>query len=225
MRKNAYRSHYLKINKTYPSVIALKLFLGNNPDFDIQKEKPNIKKIVDIGFGDARDIGFFLDLGYNVSGIEPDSNVVKHTINKFKDYDNKPDLKVGTNMKTGFKDSTFDVVYSSAAIYYLPSLEYSILDAFKESYRILQHDGLFMGTLARSDIHTVSEAEKINNNIFILKDPFYKYREGQVYHTYTNKSEIISDLSKTGFHDILIYDYDVDWFGTRETLFIFVAKK
>ena len=82
-----------------------------------------------------------------------------------------------------------------------------------------------MGTLARNDIHTLSEAKKINANTFILKDPFYNYRNGQVYHVYSKKSEIEKDFKKVGFDNIMIYDYDVNWFGTHETLFIFIATK
>jgi tellurite methyltransferase len=225
IEKNGYRGHYLKINKTYPSVFALKIFLGNNPDFRLKEKYPNISKIIDIGFGDGRDIGFFLEQGYHVSGVEPDSKVVNHTIKKFKIYQDRTDLRVGTNMDTGFNSEVFDAVYSSGAVYYLPSLEHSIIDAFKESYRILRKGGLFMGTLARNDSHTLSGAKKINENTFILKDSFYNYRNGQVYHVYSNKSEIEKDFKKVGFNNIMIYNYDVNWFGTRERLFIFVTTK
>ena len=225
MTNNRYRDHYVEINKTYPSVLALKLFLGNNPDFDIKIEKPVIKNIIDIGFGDGRDIGLFLEMGLHVSGIEPNIDVVNHTSQKYYKYRKKLDLRIGTNVNTGFNDNTFDVAYASASIYYLPSLEYSILDSLSEAYRIIKPGGLIMGSFARSDIHTVAEATKINNNIFILKDPYYKFREGQVYHTYNDKNEVLRDFGKIGFKNPLVYDYNVNWFGTRETLFIFVAKK
>ena len=222
---NGYRSHYLKIDKTYPSVFALKIFLGNNPDFRLKEKYPNISKIVDISFGDGRDIGFFLEQGYHVSGVEPDSKVVNHTRKKYKTYQNRTDLRVGTNIDTGFNSEVFDAVYSSGAVYYLPSLDHSIIDAFRESYRILKKGDLFMGTLARNGIHTLSGAKKINQNIFILKDSFYNYRSGQVYHVYNHKSEIEEDFKKVGFNNIMVYDYDVNWFGTRERLFIFLTTK
>jgi SAM-dependent methyltransferase len=225
MKKSGYINHYLKIKKTYPSVLALKLFLGNNPGFNLKNEKPNVSTIIDIGFGDGRDIELFLELGFSVSGVEPDFDVVEHTLKKYHKFKDRLDLRVGSNMNTGYENDTFDIIYASASIYYLPSLKYNINDAFSEAYKICKPGGLLMGTLARNDIHTISEAEKVNRNVYILKDPFYGYRKGQVYHTYSDKSQIINDLVKVGFKDTIIYDYDVNWFGTRETLFIFVTKK
>ena len=222
---DGYEDHYLKIDKTYPSVVALKFFLGNNPDFSLRNICKPGHRVLDIGFGDGRDLNLFLDLGFKVYGVEPNEKVVQHTVNKLKHQTNKPDLRVGNNMNTTFDDNSFDVVYSSGAIYYLPSQDHTILDALQESYRVLKKSGYFVGSLCRSDSHAVHGAIKLNNNVFILEDPFYKFRKGQVYHTYNNHSEIINDFSKIGFSEIKIYDYDVDWFGTRETLFLFVAKK
>jgi len=125
----------------------------------------------------------------------------------------------------GYGNDTFDIIYASALIYYLPSLIDNINDAFSEAYKIFKPGGLLMGTLVRNDIHTISEAEKVNRTVYILKDPFYGYRKGQVYHTYSDKSQIMNDLVRAGFKYTIIYDYDVNWFGTREALFIFVTKK
>jgi len=222
---DGYEDHYLQINKTYPSVVALKFFLGNNPDFTLRKICKPGDKVLDIGFGDGRDLNLFLDLGFKVFGVEPNEKIVKHTLEKLNKETDFIDLRVGSNMQTTFDSRFFDVVYSSAAIYYLPSQEHSILDALHESHRILKDSGYLVGSLCRSDSHAVRDAVKVNNNVFILEDPFYKFRKGQVYHTYNNHNEIINDFKEVGFSEIKIYDYDVDWFGTRETLFLFFAKK
>ncbi len=49
-----YRNHYLKEKQIYPSVFALKLFLGNNPNLSLQVNSFKGKKILDVGFGDGR---------------------------------------------------------------------------------------------------------------------------------------------------------------------------
>ena len=46
----AYIDHYLRIGKVYPSILALKLFLGNNPNFSFKTHDLRGKKILDTVF-------------------------------------------------------------------------------------------------------------------------------------------------------------------------------
>ena len=39
------------------------------------------------------------------------------------------------------------------------------------------------------------------------------------------KSEVKNDLLKSGFSNPIVCDYQVDWFGTKETLFMFFCQK
>lgn len=222
---NNYREHYLQINDTYPSVFALKTFIGNNPYLKQDKSSLIGQKICDVGFGDGRDLNLFSDLGMSVFGVEPDQKVVEHTQNKMLKKGTNVSVKVGTNIATGYPDIFFDYVYASGSIYYLPSEDFTIIDALTEAYRILNTNGKFLATFARSDSHATKKAEKIDKNTLILKDSYYNFREGQRYHVYNEKEEIKKDLELSGFKLIYLGDYDVDWFGTRETLFLCYAIK
>lgn len=224
-QKTNYRNHYLDINKTYPSVFALKSFLGNNPHLKQDKNSLINKKICDVGFGDGRDLNLFSDLGMSVFGVEPDAQVVEHTRNKMLKAGANVSVKVGTNIATGYPNNFFDYVYAAGSIYYLPSENYKITHAFTEMQRILAKDGKFLATFARSDSHVTHGAQEIDKNTLILRDPYYNFRAGQRYHVYNNKEEIRQDLDSCGFKLLYIGDYDVDWFGTRETLFLCYAIK
>lgn len=220
-----YRNHYLQISKTYPSAFALKCFLGKNPHFSLRGENIAGKKICEIGFGDGRDLNLFIDLGMNVYGVEPDEQVVNHTTKKFGDKIPDGQLCVGSNVNIPFGNKSFDYVYASAAIYYLPSSGTTILNALTEANRVLVPKGLLFVSFSCSDNHTLDQAEWVDQNTAILEDPFYKLRKGQRYHVYNNKQEIKEDFAKTGFQACYIGDYDIDWFGTRERWYLAIAKK
>lgn len=220
-----YRKHYLDIDTTYPSVFALKVFLGNNPHLKNNKFSLKDKKICDIGFGDGRDLHLFHNLGMIVYGVEPDKEIVEHTRNKMFHEGSNVSLTVGTNVETGYQNSFFDIVYASGSIYYLPSEAFTIKDSLREANRILKFDGDLFVTFARSDSHVTQNAKSIDANTLILEDPYYNFRRGQRYHVYNNSHEIKNDLESSGFSVNYIADYDVDWFGTRETLFLCHAKK
>lgn len=220
-----YARHYLSINSTFPSVIALKYFLGRNPKLNIQREDLVGKKVCEIGFGDGRDLSLLSYLNMDVSGVEPDSEVVRHTLEKYQGQGLNFDLKTGTNMDTGFKTNYFDIVYASASMYYLPSEKFTINDSLREANRITKDNGSLFATFARYDSHVTKNAEVIDKNTLILEDSYYGFRKGQRYHIYNNKVEIEIDLVNHGYTPTYIGDYDVDWFGTRETLFLVIAKK
>ena len=222
-----YVDHYLKINRVYPSTISLKTFLGKNPDLNLSSNDNDFsgKSILDIGFGDGRDLYLFCELGFDVFGIEVSKKVVAHTKKKFKELGFKVNLFEGYNENTGFKKNKFDYVYSSAGLMYLKNDKSSIKKTLKHVNGILKSGGYFFGTFTRYDCHIKKNSKRIDKNRIILKDEFYKFREGQLYWLHNTKKEVENDLRETGFFNCKVYNYDVNWFGTRETMYLFYATK
>tara|TARA_B100000941_G_C28463700_1_gene532245 strand:- start:189 stop:875 length:687 start_codon:yes stop_codon:yes gene_type:complete len=222
---NSYKEHYKNINKVYPSVFSLKIFLGRNPNFSLRDYNFKDKKILDIGYGDGRDLVLFNDLGFETYGVEVNEEVVEHSINKFKKKGLDIKLSLGCNDKTGFKENEFEFVYALASLMYFRNKDISINNVLRHVFSILKKDGFFIGSFTKADSHIVEESIKLDNNRIILKDPFYKQRNGQIYHIHHSKKEVINDLKNAGFKDILVSEYSADWFGSKEKQYIFVARK
>ena len=220
-----YINHYLNIQNVYPSVFSLKMFLGRNPDLNLRGLEYSGKTILDVGFGDGRDLILFHNLGFEVFGVEVDEAVVTHTEEKLVQVGVKANLQVGYNDETGFKPNRFDFVFSCASLMYLRDSNSTIHKILRHMYEITKPRGYFLGTLTRFDSHITKDSTKIDENRILCKDPFYKQREGQLYWLHHSKEEIAQDLLSAGFKDCKVYNYDVDWFGTRETAFIFFAIK
>ena len=220
---NNYLKHYKSITKVYPSVFALKIFLGKNPNLNLRNKKFKGKKILDIGFGDGRDIELFYDLGFNVFGVEPNSQVVSHTLSKFKKK--KINLSVGTNCNLSFRNNSFDYIYGMASLMYLKNKETYLKNILSECYRVLKKNGLFFGSFTKIDSHITHKGRFIDKNRIILNDSFYNIRKGQLYHVHRSKKEVRKDLSKVGFKDIKITNFNADWFGTKDSFYLFVCKK
>ena len=89
----------------------------------------------------------------------------------------------------------------------------------------MKSGGYFLGTFTRFDSHIQKDSKKIDKNRIIVKDKFYKVREGQLYWLHNTKKEVEKDLLEAGFLNYKVYNYDVNWFGTRETMYLFYAKK
>ena len=220
-----YRKHYLNINSCYPSVFALKFFLGRNPELNLANVNFSGKKILDIGFGDGRDLKLFQNLGLKTYGIEVDEEVVAHTYQKFPDKKNPLTLTTGFNDSTGYPSRSFDFVYSSAALMYLRSETITLQLILRHVHDILKKDGWFFGSFTKSDSHITEGAKTIDCNRLYLSDPFYKQREGQIYYVHHSKKEVSTDLENAGFLECKVFEYRADWFGTLESAFIFSARK
>ncbi len=201
------------------------MFLGRNPDLDFRSLPLAGKTILDVGFGDGRDLILFHNLGFEVFGVEVDEAVVTHTWKKMKRVGIKTNLKVGYNDATGFSPNTFDFVFSCSSLMYLRNSEANIHKTLSHIYEIVKPGGHLLGTLTRFDCHIARESTKVDGNRIICKDPFYKQREGQFYWLHNSKEEAEQDLLNSGFRSCKVYDYAADWFGTKETSFIFSATK
>ena len=129
----SYKLHYQNINKVYPSVFSLKIFLGRNPNFSLREYDFKNKKILDIGFGDGRDLVLFNDLGFDTYGVEVNKEVVEHSINKFKEMGLDIKLSFGCNDKTGFMENEFEFVYALASLMYFRNEEISINEIIKKN--------------------------------------------------------------------------------------------
>ena len=218
-----YYKHYKSIKKVYPSIFALKIFLGNNPNLNFRDTKFKGKKILDIGFGDGRDIELFYDLGFDVFGVEPNPKVVNYTLRKFKKK--KIKLEVGTNCNLNFKNDSFHYIYGMASLMYLKDKKTHLKDILSECYRVLKKKGFFLGSFTKADSHITHKGKFIDRNRIILNDSFYKIRKNQLYHVHRSNKEVEKDLSKAGFKNIKITYFNADWFGTKDSFYLFVCKK
>jgi ubiquinone/menaquinone biosynthesis C-methylase UbiE len=204
--------------------LALKIFKGKSPLFNFKSLDFSKLKLLDLGFGDGRDLQLFVDLGFQTYGCEPEREIVSHTRNKHI----SPNLilKVGKNTEIPFEDNYFDFIYASASIYYLSNLDLSIEDALKESNRCLKKGGYLIFTATTPKNHYIESAEKISKNIYKLQDEYFNQRLGQLIHVYKDEKEISNDLTRLGFsHDSFVGKFSVDWLGVHESLFIVVSKK
>lgn len=222
---NNYISHYKGIDRIYPSAFALKVFLGRFPDFSFRDENLQGRKILDLGFGDGRDIVLFSHLDLEVYGCEPELEVVEHRKEFFQNMNLNAELKTGINMSIPFENNFFDFLYSSAAMYYMPSKDHDIRDAMREANRVIKDQGYLIASFVTNKAHYIPSAEKVGNNLYRLTDPFFKQRNGQLIYAYDSESELRSDLEDSGFGNIRIGKFEVDWFGIPESLLMTICQK
>ena len=97
------------------------------------------KKILDVGCGPGRDVRYFLDEGMKPYGVDLSSGLLKEA--KKRGKGNYLQMNM---MKLGFKDKSFDGIWSLSSVLHIKKKDASI--AAKEFSRVLKKGGvLFLG--------------------------------------------------------------------------------
>jgi cyclopropane fatty-acyl-phospholipid synthase-like methyltransferase len=233
MLSKNYRNHYLGTERVYPSVFALKFFLGRNPTHDSGSlGKLEGADILDIGFGDGRDMLLYNELGMNVFGVEIDHEVVLHTQRKFRGMIPAGNIKIGTNLSTEFGTKKFDYVTAFSSLFYLESEDATMGKVLAHVATLLKNrsetsngnPGQLFCTLAREGTHALRDADRLNANTYILEDGFYSFRKGQRYFAFNDAEEVEKIFDESGLAVQSVNNFEVDWFGSLERLFVVKAR-
>lgn len=219
--KKKYEKYYLKKKrgKLYPTEFVVRIFKGNYPNFKLSKQENfNKKKILDLSFGDGRNLMFLKDLGFKVHGTE----ISKKIIDNFQEK-KKIKLKVGKNCEIPYKNNFFDYVLSWNSCYYLDK-DTEILDNIIEISRTLKKKGFFIGTIPLLSSYYFSNSKKIKKYKFQIKNDYLNIRNNSYLAGCSNKKDLEKILMKY-FKNIKIAHSFNDYFGVKENMFIFCCQK
>ncbi len=105
---------------------------------------PQKSSILDMGSGTGRDVGYFHDHGYDVTGVDFSQEMIHHAKNNFPG-----NFLIGDFTETEFKASSFDGVWSSSAV--LTHLDRGDTNrGLDEVVRLTKHGGVFGGVVMHS---------------------------------------------------------------------------
>jgi len=218
-----YTDFYVSRNpdKVYPTEFVVRTFLAKYPNLNITI-KPG-SKVLDLGFGDARNTMFLIDKGFDVSGIEITDDIVKLSENRLMKHGVKADLRVGRNSKIPFDDKYFDIVLGCHVSYYCDEGE-NFSDNVKEFARVLKPGGYFITSLPMTTSYIFNGAEQLNDGCMrINKDP-YNNRIGYKLRAFVNEDEIETELS-SHFENFSIGSAQNNYYGIDERLYWVTCQK
>ncbi len=208
-------------NISYPAEGVIRIFKGSFPKLKLKYKKYN--KILDLGFGDGRHLIFLKKLSLNVFGTEISSDIVNKAKKNFQI--NKKNLKVGTSDELNFKSNYFDFLLSWNSCYYMnPKHPYNFDKHVDEMSRVLKKNGTLILSIPKKTSFIFKNSKIIKKGYRLIKDDYFKVREGQVMRCFSNKLEIEKNF-KDEFKNFNHSSIDIDWFGLNYHWHILIAKK
>ena len=220
-----YADYYSDRNpeKVYPVEFVVRTLLGTYPNLKLDRTSYRGAKILDLGFGDGRNMPLLHDLGFKVHGVEISDEICGLTQNRMERLGVPAQLKTGSNSRIPFGDETFDFILSCHACYYVSPGE-TFADNLQEIARVLRAGGRFIFSLAKADSYVLKDAVPLGNGHYrITQDP-YGLRNGGVFRAFTSRHEIVDELG-VAFNDFALGLCENDFYGIYEKVWIGTCLK
>ncbi|HTB01906.1 MAG TPA: class I SAM-dependent methyltransferase [Bradyrhizobium sp.] len=207
----------------YPVEFVVRAFLGNYPRHKTDKAGYPGKRVLDLGFGDGRNMPLLHNLGMLVSGVEISQEICDLTARRMQALGVEADLKVGRNHAIPYSDSFFDTVLACHACYYIdPGTRFD--DNLREIARVLRPAGAFIFSVPIGTSYIMAGARDLGDgHMEIANDP-YGVRNGYVLRKFDSEAEIRSALSPA-FTDFEIGSCRNDFWGIDEHVWAVVCRK
>ena len=219
--KNLYTSK--KSIKLYPTEFIVRSFLGTYSKIRPIKNITKSKKVLDLGFGDGRNLTFLNDIGYEVYGVEISEEIIESCKSFLELNRVNANLRVGSNQKLSFNSKFFDSIVACHSCYYVEKGS-SFKDNLSEISRVLKNGGRFVFSVPSDKSYLLKNSKKLpDNHVVITEDP-YNIRNGAIIKFFKTKKEIYSDLS-VYFKNIYIGKCENNWWGVKEYAWIVICEK
>ncbi len=205
-------------DKVYPVEFVVRTLLGTYPGLKIDRTAYRGSKVLDLGFGDGRNMPLLNDLGFQVYGVEISEDICELTRQRMHRLGVPVVLKNGSNSRIPFEDGSFDFLLACHSCYYVGPGE-SFADNLNEIARVLRVGGRFVFSLAKTDTYLLQDAVALDNGHYQVTSDPYGLRNGSVFRAFGSRREVAEELGRH-FRDLALGLCENDYFGTYEKVWI-----
>lgn len=223
--KKDYADFYSERNpeKVYPVEFVVRTFLGTYPHLKLDRAEFRGAKILDLGFGDGRNMPLLHDLGFEVYGVEISDKICSLTKDRMENLGVEVQLKTGSNSRIPFADEIFDFVLACHSCYYVDPEE-TFTDNLREIARVLRLGGRLIFSLAKTDSYIMNSAVPVGNGLYQITHDPYGVRNGSLFRAFASRREILDELG-TSFTDFAFGLCENDFYGIYEKVWIGTCLK
>ena len=222
--KEHYTDFYKDRNpvRVYPTEFVVRTFLAKYPELNFKPEKGG--KLLDLGFGDGRNMCFLIEQGYELYGTEITQDIVDLTANRLNQLGMRANLKVGRNTDIPFEDGFFDVLLGCHVVYYC-DLDKDFSTNLKEIARVLKPGGWLVASLVDKNTYMFDGAEEANEpgHVIVQNDP-YNNRNGSKFRAFESEKDIKDTFSEL-FENFSIGKAHNNYYGIDERVFWLTCQK
>lgn len=223
--RTRYAEFYAQRNpdQVYPVEFVVRTFLGTYPNLKLDRSTYRDAKILDLGFGDGRNMPLLHHLGFEVHGVEISEEICDLTKIRMDKLGVDVHLQCGSNSHIPLKDRMFDFLLACHSCYYVSPNE-SFRDNLREISRVLKKGGRFVFSLAKADSYVLEDAQPLGGGHYrVTRDP-YHLRNGTILRAFASREDIAQEF-QTSFSDLVLGLCENDYYGVYERVWIGTCVK
>jgi SAM-dependent methyltransferase len=230
--KSGYTQFHLKkaSRHLYPTEWVIRTMLGSYPQLKLDKSNYAGGKILDLGFGDGRNMSLLFNCGLQVYGVEITEETIELGKKNMEMLQVTAELKVGTNREIPFDDQFFDYILASSSCYYVDG-DSSFDDNMKEISRVLKPGGTLIANFpAFIDNEKVpvsfilENATRTEDDHVIIQNDIYGIRNGYKFKAFDSKEQIENYFSRD-FQNVSVGVCMDNYYGVEINQYILTAQK
>lgn len=223
--EEAYTSLYHKKDPlhVYPVEFVVRAFLGRYPR--LEREIPSYQgmRVLDLGFGDGRNMPLLANLGMDIYGVEISSSICSLTTDRMKRLNIIIEACVGKNNSIPYQGQFFDQVLACHSCYYIePGTMF--VDNIREIARVIRPEGGFVFSVPIGTSYIMNGARDLGDGHMEIKNDPYGVRNGYLLKKFDSEDEILKILTPD-FKDISIGACRNDFWGIEEHVWVVSCKR
>ena len=207
----------------YPVEFVVRAFLGSYPR--LQNADPRFagSTVLDLGFGDGRNMPLLWNLGMKVHGVEISEDICARTRERMRRLGVTVENRVGRNCKLPFDGPFFDHVLACHSCYYVdPGTKFS--DNLREIARVTRGGGRFVFSAPMASSYILCGAKDLGDGHMVIANDPYGLRNGSILKMFDREHDIELALSEF-FEDFRIGSCRNDFWGIEEHVWTVVCRR